>query len=43
MLLRIVPLLAVVLTLLALLSSEIWRPYHNDGLYAPTHQGAWFF
>ena len=37
MLLRIIPLTAVVLTLLALLSTAAWRPYQNDGLYAPTH------
>ena len=37
MLLRLIPMLAVVLTLLALLSSAALRPYQNDGLYAPTH------
>jgi len=38
MLLRIVPVLAVVLTLVTLLSSAALRPYQNDGLYAPAHQ-----
>ncbi len=37
MLLRVVPVLAVVLTLLALLSSAALRPHQNDGLYAPAH------
>lgn len=43
MLLRIVPMLAVVLTLLAILSSSVWRPHHNDGLYAPTHGASALF
>lgn len=38
MLLRIVPLVAVVITLLALIFSAFWRPYDQDGLSAPTHQ-----
>jgi hypothetical protein len=43
MLLRIIPLLAIVLTILAILTSAVWRPYHNDGLYAPAHQTRGFF
>ena len=43
MLLRVIPILAVVLTLLAFLSSAAWRPYQNDGLYAPAHENTGFF
>ena len=43
MLLRIVPMLAVVLTLLALLSSAALRPYQNDGLYSPAHETSGLF
>jgi hypothetical protein len=38
MLLRIVPLTAVILTILALLLAADWRPYPRDGLNAPAHE-----
>jgi len=37
MLLRIVPLTAVVITLITLLAAADWRPYSQDGLNAPAH------
>ncbi|MFC6584612.1 hypothetical protein [Sulfitobacter aestuariivivens] len=37
MLLRIIPLTAVIITILALLFAADWRPYSQDGLNAPAH------
>ncbi len=43
MLLRIVPLAAVVITLIALILSAFWRPYDQNGLNAPAHQYSGLF
>ena len=43
MLLRIVPFIAVVITLIALILSAFWRPYDQDGLNAPVHQYSGLF
>lgn len=43
MLLRIVPLIAIVITLIALILSAFWRPYDRNGLNAPAHQYSGLF
>lgn len=43
MLLRVVPLLAVMVMLLSLLLAHTWPPDHKDGLFAPAHQVSGLF
>ena len=37
MLLKIIPLTAILLTLVAVLASQIWRPYDQSGLFSANH------
>ncbi|WP_268873798.1 hypothetical protein [Sulfitobacter sp. EhC04] len=43
MLLRVVPLLAIAIILIALIFSAFWRPYDRNGLNAPAHQYSGLF
>lgn len=37
MLLKVIPVTAVLLTLAAVLASSIWRPYDQSGLFSANH------
>ncbi|MEM6305231.1 MAG: hypothetical protein AAF744_10945 [Pseudomonadota bacterium] len=37
MLLKIIPAAAILLTLLAVLASLVWRPYDQSGLFSANH------
>ncbi|MGB3247175.1 MAG: hypothetical protein WBB25_21790 [Sulfitobacter sp.] len=43
MLLRFVPLAALLVTLIALLFNTFAYPLHKDSLNAPTHEVGWLF
>ncbi len=37
MLLKIIPLTAILLTLIAIVASSIWRPHDQSGLFSANH------